>query len=190
MLPYATEQQVLKIVEQKLRESGGGDTPSKEEIIAIVNKAIEDGEINVSAFDEVEVKLYFSDFDTSANLPRLINNEKKEILSNIASKVKDNKLVIGSYKTPQYAGSQEGSTYIDEANGVVSNENNTWDSKFFIVFGVYRVVSDDVGYTATCSFAYSNGGYMIMEISDAQALFTVMATDPTKYISLKFRVEK
>lgn len=45
MLPYATEQQVLKIVEQKLRESGGGSTPSKDEIIAIVNKAIDDGEI-------------------------------------------------------------------------------------------------------------------------------------------------
>ena len=45
MLPYATEQQVIKIVTQKLRESGGGSTPSKDEIIAIVNKAIDDGEI-------------------------------------------------------------------------------------------------------------------------------------------------
>lgn len=45
MLPYATEQQVLRIVEQKIKESGGGSTPSKDEIIAIVNKAIDDGEI-------------------------------------------------------------------------------------------------------------------------------------------------
>ena len=53
MLPYATEQQVIKIVTQKLRESGGGSTPSKDEIIAIVNKAIEDGEIVI---DEPDTK--------------------------------------------------------------------------------------------------------------------------------------
>ena len=53
-LPYATEQQVLRIVEQKIKESGGGDTPapSKDEIIAIVNKAIEDGEIVIDEPDK------------------------------------------------------------------------------------------------------------------------------------------
>lgn len=53
MLPYATEQQVIKIVTQKLSEIGGGSTPSKDEIIAIVNKAIEDGEIVI---DEPDTK--------------------------------------------------------------------------------------------------------------------------------------
>ena len=58
MLPYATEQQVLKIVEQKLRESGGGSTPSKDEIITIVNKAIDEGEIVIPTPTSGGTQLY------------------------------------------------------------------------------------------------------------------------------------
>lgn len=58
MLPYATEQQVLRIVEQKIKESGGGSTPSKDEIIAIVNKAIDDGEIIIPTPTSSGTQLY------------------------------------------------------------------------------------------------------------------------------------
>lgn len=45
MLPYTTEANVIKIVNEKIKE--GGSTPSKDEIISIVNEAIEEGEIEV-----------------------------------------------------------------------------------------------------------------------------------------------
>lgn len=66
MLPYATEANVIKIVNEKLRESGGGSTPSKDEIIAIVNKAIEDGEIVIEESDKkdswrVAIRVYIDE---------------------------------------------------------------------------------------------------------------------------------
>lgn len=45
MLPYTTEANVVKIVNEKLKE--GGVTPSKDEIISIINEAIENGEISI-----------------------------------------------------------------------------------------------------------------------------------------------
>lgn len=51
MLPYATEANVIKIVNEKLKE--GGVTPSKDAIISIVNEAIESGEIDAVASGEV-----------------------------------------------------------------------------------------------------------------------------------------
>lgn len=51
MLPYTTEANVIKIVNEKLKESG--EVPSKDEIISIVNDAIESGEL----VDYVEVDL-------------------------------------------------------------------------------------------------------------------------------------
>lgn len=164
-------------------------TYSENDIVDIVAQAIKQGKIEAGAgFEEVEVKLYFSDFDVSSPLsPKLINEEKKTIIDTICNKCKNGSLIVGVLTTPTYG---DGSNTI-HISGSMSNVNNTIDEDYVCGFGFPSQFQqlDDIVYTV-CLFKVGNDLTTLMNIPSPIDLFTLMATDSTKYVSLKFRVEK
>ena len=73
MLPYATEQNVVRVVTEKLKE--GGVIPSEDAVISIVNNAIESGEIEISG----GTKLYKHTMKFEGGTVYLINNSSEVI---------------------------------------------------------------------------------------------------------------
>lgn len=186
MLPYTTEANVIKIVNEKLKESGSQPI-DKDTIVSIVNESIESGDISVSSFDEIELKVYISDFDiTDPNIPILSNQEKINILLPILQKATQCKAIFGYIKCPRLERESELSLY-----GVAMGANNFGDGSDLdatsgVVFGnsSFRI-----------GFLYVDT-YIIPSIVNSmsntysQELLTFMANNPEEYILLKFRVEK
>jgi len=141
-----------------------------------------------TSFEEVEIKLYFSDFDVSTPLsPKLINAEKKAIIDTICNKCKNGSLIVGVLTTPTYS---ENSHTI-HISGTMSNFNDDINEDYLCGFGYPSQFQqlDEPTYTVVLSKT-GNNLTTLMNIPLPNDLFTLMATDTTKYVSLKFRVEK
>lgn len=183
MLPYATEQNVVKIVNEKLKEQGSQPI-DKDTIVSIVNESIESGDI--SAFEEVEIKIYYSDLDAEQlqdNVVLLRNQEKIVALENIYNKLVLNKQVLGCYETPEY-NAQSFGLLKDRVGGSCNFVEVSNDTGFG--FGPTINAGNNTYRTAFVIY----GTLIQPMITDPTALVTLLATDPTKYISLKFRIEK
>lgn len=162
-------------------------TYSENDIVDIVAQAIKQGKIEALAgFEEVEIKLYLSDLDQEQlqdGVILLANQEKVAQIERIAELVNNSKIVIGKYETPEYSYSD--SNYKDIAVGTVNYGVVTGDA--VLTFGETLKYNDN---EYRPQFAFAVGGLIVAFISHPSALITLLATDTTKYISLKFRVEK
>ena len=161
-------------------------TYSENDIVDIVAQAIKQGKIEAGAgFEEVEVKFYYSDFSIHDNQTHIVNAEKKEILNNLVDKILAGKFAneIITFPTPldtiiSIESIPFSQVTIDAETVWLSNFNARLQNPETIACGIARWTGDMV-------LTFSN-----FNSQSLNALIAGMATDPTKYISLKFRVEK
>ena len=135
-------------------------------------------------FEEVEIKIYYSDLNAeqlqTGNII-ITNTEKINAIVEIGNEILiNNKLVLGRFETPLYSEDD----IIDMATGSVSASTSIEGG--VISFGCILSYNNQ----RMQQFNFLSGGQVITFISNPTDLITLLATDATKYISLKFRVEK
>lgn len=153
-------------------------TYSENDIVDIVAQAIKQGKIEAGAgFEEVEFKIYFSDMSLETGLPT--NEDILEKLDYIKNKIKQRKNITEYVEYP----------YEDRKAFSSLSFNSAVADNDILVDDVFPNGSYVIG------FAYSNNALNSLYVLNAgenfiQTVIGIMANDPTKYISLKFRVEK
>lgn len=157
---------------------------AENEVVDIVNNAIESGEI--SAFEEVEVKIYGSDFDfTNPSKPVLIGDKKVLIRNIINDYYLNDKLVFCKALFPILEVNGYDLSFL--ISGCAWVGDNVIDANYFFFGKESCFVSLIDDFNNVLLVAKQD---IISDDDFNTALFTLLMTYPSQYVSLKFRVEK
>ena len=133
--------------------------------------------------ESIEVDLYFSDFDLSGNTPVVTNQEKAEKLKSVLAK--DDKDFIYLFANFPYLVDPE--NLDNEFGGKMS-----FYPSYFLNLKAFISLSSGSANSQVVVFTEQNDELVaaMLQFPEwyTEALFTAMATDATKHISLKFTV--
>lgn len=133
--------------------------------------------------ESIEVDLYFSDFDLSGSIPVVTNQEKAEKLKSVLAK--DDKDFIYLFANFPYL--VESENVDNEFGGKMS-----FYVSYFLNLKAFISLSSGSANSQVILFAERDNelAVTILQFPEwyTEALFTAMATDATKHISLKFTV--
>lgn len=170
-------------------------TYSENDIVDIVAQAIKQGKIEAGAgFEEVEIKIYASDLNLTAQIPYISNTEKIAQIENLLTKFKNKKLIIGRVEAPgvRYGESDTFLTlYIQSVCSDGGNHEEDAEAiNMYDGIAEYGAGFSKMAIDATTTIYITNVTIGSENTEYAQALITFLVEHPDAYIYYTFRVEK